>query len=172
MRAYNSGYFHTVAYNLFVWHNQGGSFDKKDTKDLMDKNCKLLSQRYSDYGKLLDKSENNPLYQSIMFLARLIVFNKYAKESKIVIDYDFNTDTLISTKNTLLVVLSYNKLYKSYVLTQVYNDDVHILFDKDLDNLLYLVGKMEFNIINIKNLSGFKNVKKIETVIKNFGEIK
>lgn len=172
MRACNLGYFHTVAYNLFVWHNQGGSFDKQDTKDLMDKNCRLLSARYADYGQLLNKSGNSPLYQSILFFARMIVFNKYAQKSTLVFDSDFDTDAPISTDGELLLILSYNRPFKSYVLTGVHDKDVHILFDSNLDNLLYLLNQMKFDLVDVKKLSGFKKNKRIESFIKNIGGVK
>ena len=45
MRAYNKGYKHLIAGNLFVYHNHGGSFLSEEKKEcLKDKKSKLISQ--------------------------------------------------------------------------------------------------------------------------------
>jgi GT2 family glycosyltransferase len=51
-RAVNAGFFNTVAGNLFVWHQHGGSFNSAEKDALCARHLKILTTRFPQYIRM------------------------------------------------------------------------------------------------------------------------
>ena len=175
MRAVKAGFINTLAYNLFVYHKHGGSFLTNEKKLLCENHNKIIKKRYTSYDKNIKLAASSYNYQSILFLLKLLYFNKIVNTTVLYVDHSLGggtesyfLDQISTIKNqTLIIRMQYFHDYRKYVLSIIYKDTNVTLGGLLLNDLLMLLKELNFTEIIINNLVGYENTLEFLDIIKN-----
>ena len=74
MRAIQAGFINTLAYNLFIWHKHGGTFQSEEKKQLCKEHMLLLTDTFPNYHQDVIDAINNKDFKFVRFFAELMYF--------------------------------------------------------------------------------------------------
>lgn len=166
-RALNEGYLHLHVTNLFVYHKHGGSFDSETKKLLIQKNSKILLQRYPTYDAQIQVEIESNNHELLRKLICSRVANKLRK-SHLIVDHllggganHYTSDKINNLlKNgdfTCQLNFDFNAS-NQYLLTVRYDSEILTLKSSDISECYKFVDFYSYSEIYINSLVSFTNL--------------
>lgn len=177
-RALQKGYSHVHVENLFVWHKHGGSFASEDKQRYIERNLKLLEERYPSYH--LDVAEycaKDPNYQRREWVKLQIMF-AVADEFVIVFSHNWgggaNTyledrvQEMLKQQNGVIQIIDDAEL-GLYVKVR-YQDQKATFYVNNYDELYEAISELSCHAIIINELVSFENIEQAQHFILRLKE--
>lgn len=166
-RAIQKGFVNVQVENLFVWHKHGGSFQSEDKKRYIERNLKLLGERYPSYHSDVAKfCAKDPNFQLREWAKLQLIFEK-APEFTLIFNHNWGggantylkdrmTEILSSGKGVIQIIDDaelgvYGKVF--------YSDQKAKFYVKDFEELFEALCPLKCSRIIINELVSFENIR-------------
>lgn len=161
-RAIQRGYINTIAANLFVWHQHGGTFISDEKEKLIRDHMSILKKRYPRYDEDVQKTIGDGRFLSLRFIGEVLYFSAIAEKCEVWFTHTWGGGTEIYIKrqfdnlkaDTLCIEVKNDKC-NCTTLTFLYKDYSNsILIDMD-DAVLILTHLKKVNRVVLNNLASY-----------------
>lgn len=157
-RAIKAGFKNVHVENLFVYHKHGASFPSEEKKRYIERNLKLLNERYPNYGIDVDayiKADPAAAYREY---AKLLLMSSHTDKNIIVFDHAWGGGANSYSKRrikaetekgygVLNVIFDADGMYAKYITRHGESGFTLDGYDT-LDRLTDIIGNIEYILIN------------------------
>lgn len=181
-RAIKAGYHNVQVENLFVYHKHGGSFASQEKKQLMEKNLKILSQRYPDYlDEVADFMSRDP-NKDLRELMRVLIDSNYVMD-KVTIAFDHNlgggaTDYINNRKresilkHEMFLIVRYDHMqHRNLIKIYTENYEIEFVFRK-FKQIQELIKWIPVHSVIVNELVSYADIEQVLDIIKKIARIK
>lgn len=163
-RAVNAGYVNTLAYNLFIWHKHGGSFDALEKKSFINKHSKIINQRYPNYSYDVKSIFKNQDYISLHFLAEILYFSTLAEKTQVWWRHSWGGGAEIyalrkiqTLKEKNLIISLQEDVNFALKCTYSYKNFQNCIY-LSYQDALALFSNIQISDLVVNNLAGYENI--------------
>lgn len=172
-RITKKGYINTIAADLFVWHQHGGSFISEEKEKLIKEHLAVLQKRYPKYNYEVSNIIKDETFKSLRFVAEILYFSALATKTEIWFDHTWGGGTETYTyrqfddlKTDTLCIRVQNNQSDSTLVTFFYKDySSSILID--FDDVMHLLSHIKTDKIVLNNIASyFDPIKTLDEISK------
>lgn len=179
LRAIAKGYRNVQVENLFVWHKHGGSFLSEDKQKYIERNLKIITERYPEYemevGNFCLKDPNRQIRE---YVALRLIFS-VAREFVVIFNHNWGGGASEYMKNRIDEMLQEGKGTVEIVedaelglmCIVSYLKEETVFYAHSYDELYDVIKQLTCQNIFINELVSFENVQKVQELILRLKDI-
>lgn len=181
-RAIREGFRNVQVENLFVYHKHGGSFVSEEKKALLEKNLKILKERYPDYDAEVTEFVCQDPNREVRYLVQLLLdANRIASAVTMVFDHNLGggaKDYIERKKREavnrgeLFLIVRYDNQQNQYILlcdTSEYSREYVFRY---FEQIIAITDSLKIDKIILNELVSYADIDKVLEDIVQISENK
>lgn len=172
-RVIKKGYINTIAADLFVWHQHGGSFTSEKKEKLIKDHLSIIQKRYPKYNSDVQNTIKDETFKSLRFVAEILYFSALTTKTEIWFDHTWGGGTETYTyrqfdalKTDTLCIRVQNDKSDNTFLSYFYKDYSGFILI-DFDDAMHLLSHIKTDKIVLNNIASyFDPIKTLGEIIK------